>query len=54
VAEEFVHNNPRDSTEEIFERLEAWIIDINHNMNLLMVALKSKLRLFKDDGGSNS
>jgi hypothetical protein len=28
--------------------------DISHNMNLLMVALASKLRPFRDDGGSNS
>jgi hypothetical protein len=54
MADESVHNNPRDPTEERFEWLEAQVVDISHNMNLLMVALARKLRPFGDDGGSNS
>ena len=54
MADEYVHKNPRDPTEERFERLKSHVIDINHNMNLLMVALPSKLGIFGDDGGSNS
>jgi hypothetical protein len=49
-----VHNDPRDPAEEIFERLEAQVIDISRNMNLLMAALASKREPFGDDGGSNS
>jgi hypothetical protein len=29
MADESVHNNPQDPTEERFERLEAQVIDIN-------------------------
>jgi hypothetical protein len=48
-----VHNNPRDLEEEIFERLEAQVIDINCNMNLLMVTLEINIRSFREVGGSN-
>jgi len=48
------HNNPRDPLEEIIERLEAHVTNINCNMNLLMVVLSSKLRSFEDEGGFNS
>jgi len=54
MADEFVHNHPRDPTKEIFKRLEVHVSDNNHNMNLLMTALASKLGLFRDDGGSTS
>jgi hypothetical protein len=54
MADEFVHNNPRDLVEERFERLEAQFVNINHNMNLLMKTLARKLGLFGDDGDSNS
>jgi hypothetical protein len=35
-------------------RLEEKVVDISHNMSLLMVALASKLRPFREVGGSNS
>jgi hypothetical protein len=35
-------------------RLEEKVIDISHNMSLLMVALASNLRPFREVGGSNS
>jgi hypothetical protein len=54
MGDESVHNNSRDPIEERFERLEAQVVDINCNMNLLMAALASKLLPFRDDGGSNS
>jgi hypothetical protein len=54
MENEFVHNNPQDPAEEIFERLEVQVIDINRSMNLLVLALASKLGPFGDDGGSNS
>jgi hypothetical protein len=54
MVDESVHNNPRDPTEERFVRLEEKVTDISHNMSLLMVALASKLRPFREVGGSNS
>jgi hypothetical protein len=53
MEDEFVHNNPQNPTKEILERLEAYVVDINHNMNLLVASLACKIRPFKDDGGSN-
>jgi hypothetical protein len=53
MEDEYVHNNPRDPAEERFEWLEAQVVDISRNMNLLLVALASNLRLLGDDGGSN-
>jgi hypothetical protein len=49
-----IHNNTRDPIEEIFERLEAQVIDINYNMNLLTEALAGNLKPFRDDRSSNS
>jgi hypothetical protein len=54
MVNESIHNIPQDLVEEIFETLEAQVADINHNMNLLMVALASKPEPFGDDEGSNS
>jgi hypothetical protein len=51
MADKYVHNNPPDPTEKRFERLEAQVVNIRCNMNLLMTALASKLRSFRDDGG---
>jgi len=53
MVDEYFHNNPWDLAEESFESLEAQIVDINHNMNLLMAALASKLESFGYYGGSN-
>jgi hypothetical protein len=36
-------NEPRDPAEVRFSRLEQQVTDINHNVNLLMVALRNKL-----------
>jgi hypothetical protein len=42
MVDESIHNNPQDPVEEIFVRLEEKVIDISHNMTLLMVALANK------------
>jgi hypothetical protein len=54
MAEDFVHNNPRDLAKERYDRLEAQVTDTNHNMNLLTTTLESKLKPFEDDRGFNS
>jgi hypothetical protein len=54
MVEEYVHNNPRDSTEERCEQLESQVVDISRNMKLLMASLASNIRPFRDHGGSNS
>lgn len=43
-------NNPHDFVEKRFSRVEVQVTYIIHNVNLLMVALKNKLRLFGEDG----
>jgi hypothetical protein len=53
MADEYVHNNPQDLAEEIFERLEEKVVDISCNMALLMVVLARKIIIFGDVGGSN-
>jgi hypothetical protein len=53
MADVYVHNNPRDLAEEIFEQLEEQVFNISRNMNLLEVALEIKLGQLRDDGGSN-
>jgi hypothetical protein len=53
MADEYVHNNPRDPAEERFERLETQVTNIEINMNLLIVALEIKIEPFIDNGGSN-
>jgi hypothetical protein len=54
MADAYCHNNPRDPTEERFERLEVQFVDISRNMNLLTVALAINLKPFGGDGVSNS
>jgi hypothetical protein len=54
MADEYVHNSPRDLAEERFEWLEVKVTHISHNMNLLIVDLEINLRPFRDYGGSNS
>lgn len=46
-------NNPRELVEERFLQLEAQVSYIRHNVDLLVSDLSNKLRLFKEDGGSN-
>jgi hypothetical protein len=46
MANEFVHNNPRDTVKERFTRLEEKVTNISHNVSLLMVTLASKLKSF--------
>jgi hypothetical protein len=53
MENEYIHNNPQDPAEEIFERLKVQVFNITRNMNLLMVALARNLNLFIDYGGSN-
>ena len=52
MADESVHNNPRDPTEEIFVRLEEQVTGISRNTSL-MAALARKLIPFREVGGSN-
>jgi hypothetical protein len=54
MTDEFVHNNPQDPAKQIFEQLEVQVVDITHNMNLLMASLARNLKLFGCDGGSSS
>jgi hypothetical protein len=54
MADESVHNNPQDLEEERFVRLEMQVVEINHNMNLLIEALEINIEPFGDDGGSKS
>lgn len=46
-----VVNNPHDPTKDRFARLEAQVVDINHNVRLLMVDLTNKVDLFRVYGG---
>ncbi len=34
--------------------LEQQVVDINHNVNLFMAGLNSKMGIFGEDGGSNA
>jgi hypothetical protein len=53
MVDESVHKNLRDPPKEIFARMEEKVLDISHNIPLLMVAPTSKLRIFKEVGDSN-
>jgi hypothetical protein len=53
MADESVHNNPRDPIEEIFMRLEEKVVGISHNMALITVALEIKVGSFGEARGSN-
>lgn len=53
MVNEYV-SNPKDPTQEIFSWLEKHALDINHIINLLMVALSINLQIFKEYGGSNA
>ncbi len=46
-------NNPCDPTENRFSWLEQEVKYINHNVNLLMLALCNNLWIFGEDGDSN-
>jgi len=47
-------NNPRNPVEEGFLWLEQKVLDINHNLNLLIETLKNKLGIFIEYGGFNA
>jgi hypothetical protein len=53
MADESVHNNPQYLAEERFARLEDQVVDISHNMSLLIMALANKFGLFREVGGLN-
>jgi hypothetical protein len=53
MANESIHNNPRDPVEERFARLEEKFTDIFYNMSLLVAALAIKLGPFREVEGSN-
>jgi len=46
-------NNPPNPTKERFSQEEAQVVDIKHNVNLLVVALTNHLKLFEENGGCN-
>lgn len=46
-------NEPHDPTEVRFLQLEQQVIDINHNVNLLIEALRNNLAIFREDGSLN-
>jgi hypothetical protein len=54
MVDNFVHKNPQDLAKGRFERLEVQVVEISHNMNLLITALARKFRTFEDDGRFNS
>lgn len=47
-------NEPRDPAEVSFSQLEQIVVDINHNVNLLMLNLSSKLEIFGEEVGLNA
>lgn len=47
-------NEPCDPTELRFSRLEEQVADINCNVNIFMAALRNKLGIFGEEGGSNA
>jgi len=53
MDDEFV-NNCIGPVKERFSQLEAQVIDISHNVNLLMPVLRNKLGIFKENGGTNA
>lgn len=46
-------NNPRDPVQERFSHLEAQVVYVSHNVNLLMSALTNKLGILGKFGGYN-
>lgn len=54
MANKYIHNNPQDIAKEICVSLEAQVTNINHHMNLPMMALARTLRSLKEVIGSNS
>lgn len=46
-------NNPQDLAKERYVQLEALVTNVNHNVNLLMVALTNNPRLFREEEGFN-
>ena len=54
TTNEIIYNNPWDLVEERITRVEMQVINISCSMNLLVVALASKIRPLREDGGCNS
>lgn len=52
MADESV-NEPRDPIEVRLSWLKQQVTDINRNVKLLMAALRNKLEIFEEYGGSN-
>ena len=52
MADEYVNKHP-DPIEKMFSQLEAQVVDIIHNANLLMLSMSNKLGIFREDGVSN-
>lgn len=52
MAEESI-NEPQDPAEVRFLQFKKQVVDINHNVNLLITTLRNKLEIFGEDGGSN-
>jgi hypothetical protein len=47
------NNNPRDDSEERFSKLEVQVSDISRNRAILVAALESKFRPFREFGSSS-
>lgn len=52
MANEYV-NKPLNHVEERFSLQEVQVADINHNVNILMSAMRKNIGLFGEYGGSN-
>jgi hypothetical protein len=52
MVNESIHKNPQGPIEERFLRMEEQVVNIYHNMSLLMVTLTSKIIQFEEVGGS--
>jgi hypothetical protein len=52
MEDDFVHKNPWDGMEERFSRLEEKVVDISHNMALIMASLENNFIPFEEVGFS--
>lgn len=53
MANKLVYDNPQYLAKERFTWLEVQVIDMNHNVILLMKTLTNKLKLFGERGDSS-
>jgi predicted neutral ceramidase superfamily lipid hydrolase len=53
MVDDSIHKNTQDTSEESFLRIEEKVVDISHNMSLLMVVITNNFGPFREVGGSN-